>query len=179
MNPMLLVHLLSAKMDDDAIYVADVGQNQLWSADSYIMKHGRFLTTGGMGTMGYSIPAAIGAKMCCPDRQVVAVCGDGSFQMSMCELGTIAANELPLKILIVKNHFLGLVREYQEKTYHSHYKAVELSDFPKQEGIARAYDMEYFECSDNDSLSDELDRFLACPKASLMVCYVDSKNNTK
>ena len=178
-NPMLLVHLLSAKMDDDAIYVADVGQNQLWSADSYIMKHGRFLTTGGMGTMGYSIPAAIGAKMCCPDRQVVAVCGDGSFQMSMCELGTIAANELPLKILIVKNHFLGLVREYQEKTYHSHYKAVELSDFPKQEGIARAYDMEYFECSDNDSLSDELDRFLACPKASLMVCYVDSKNNTK
>ena len=67
----------------------------------------------------------------------------------------------------------------QEKTYHSHYKAVELSDFPKQEGIARAYDMEYFECSDNDSLSDELDRFLACPKASLMVCYVDSKNNTK
>ena len=87
--------------------------------------------------------------------------------------------KLPLKILIVKNHFLGLVREYQEKTYHSHYKAVELSDFPKQEGIARAYDMEYFECSDNDSLSDELDRFLACPKASLMVCYVDSKNNTK
>ena len=87
-NPMLLVQHLSEKMDDDAIYVADVGQNQLWSADNYVMKNGRFLTSGGMGTMGYSIPAGIGAKMCTPDKQVVVVCGDGSFQMSMMELAT-------------------------------------------------------------------------------------------
>ena len=80
-NPMTLVQTLSEKMEDDAVYVADVGQNQLWSADNYVMKNGRFLTTGGMGTMGYSIPAAIGAKMADPSRQVVAVCGDGAFQM--------------------------------------------------------------------------------------------------
>lgn len=72
-NPNLLVQRLSEKMEADAVYVADVGQNQLWSADNYVMKNGRFLTTGGMGTMGYSIPAAIGAKMCRPEAQVVAV----------------------------------------------------------------------------------------------------------
>ena len=108
-------------MDDDAIYVADVGQNQLWSADNYVMKNGRFLTSGGMGTMGYSIPAGIGAKMCTPDKQVVVVCGDGSFQMSMYELGTIAVNKVPIKILVMRNHYLGLVREHQEKTYEEHY----------------------------------------------------------
>ena len=73
-NPNLLVQRLSEKMEADAVYVADVGQNQLWSADNYVMKNGRFLTTGGMGTMGYSIPAAIGAKMCRPEAQAVAVC---------------------------------------------------------------------------------------------------------
>ena len=114
-NPMLVVQHLSEKMDDDAIYVADVGQNQLWSADNYVMKNGRFLTSGGMGTMGYSIPAGIGAKMCTPDKQVVVVCGDGSFQMSMYELGTIAVNKVPIKILVMRNHYLGLVREHQMK----------------------------------------------------------------
>ena len=66
--------------------------------------------------MGYSIPAGIGAKMCTPDKQVVVVCGDGSFQMSMYELGTIAVNKVPIKILVMRNHYLGLVREHQEKT---------------------------------------------------------------
>ena len=123
-NPVELVKQLSEKMEDDAIYVADVGQNQLWSADNYVMKRGRFLTSGGMGTMGYSIPAAIGAKFAAPERQVVAVCGDGSFQMSLYELGTIAVQKLPVKILIMKNRFLGLVREYQAKTYSRRYEAV-------------------------------------------------------
>ena len=135
-NPVELVKLLSEKMEEDAIYVADVGQNQLWSADNYVMKRGRFLTSGGMGTMGYSIPAAVGAKFAAPERQVVAVCGDGSFQMSMYELGTIAVQKLPVKILIMKNRFLGLVREYQAKNYERRYEAVELFDYPRYENIA-------------------------------------------
>ena len=178
-NPMLLVQHLSEKMDDDAIYVADVGQNQLWSADNYVMKNGRFLTSGGMGTMGYSIPAGIGAKMCTPDKQVVVVCGDGSFQMSMYELGTIAVNKVPIKILVMRNHYLGLVREHQEKTYEEHYFGVQLYDYPKYAEIAAAYDMEYFHCDSNETLDAELDRFLACDKACIMVCEVDSHNNTK
>ncbi|MGP1349051.1 MAG: biosynthetic-type acetolactate synthase large subunit [Stomatobaculum sp.] len=177
-NPMLLVQQLSEKMEDDAVYVADVGQNQLWSADNYIMKNGSFLTSGGMGTMGYSIPAAIGAKICRPELQVVAVCGDGAFQMSMYELATMAVNHIPVKILIMKNRFLGLVREYQEKVCQGRYSGVQLYDYPNYEQIAAAYDMDYFHCSDNTALSAELDRFLACTGACIMVCDIDSENNT-
>ena len=178
-NPMNLVQTLSEKMDDDAVYVADVGQNQLWSADNYVMKNGRFLTTGGMGTMGYSIPAAIGAKMADPDKQVVAVCGDGAFQMSMFELATIAVNHVALKILVVRNEYLGLVREHQEKVYEGHYSGVQLYAYPHFEKLAEAYDMDYFHADSNEALDAELDRFLACKGAAIMVCDVDSANNTK
>ena len=178
-NPMTLVQTLSEKMDDDAIYVADVGQNQLWSADNYVMKNGRFLTTGGMGTMGYSIPAAIGAKMADPAKQVVAVCGDGAFQMSMFELATIAVNQVGVKILVLRNEYLGLVREHQEKVYDGHYSGVMLYAYPHFDKLAEAYDMAYFHADSNEALAQELDRFLACEKAAIMVCDIDSANNTK
>lgn len=178
-NPMYFVKTLSKKMDDNAIYVADVGQNQLWSADNYIMKEGRFLTTGGMGTMGYSIPASVGAKLAAPDRQVVTVCGDGAFQMSMYELGTIAVCGLPLKIIVVKNRYLGLVREHQEKVYGGHYFGTQLEDYPRYDSLAKAYDMAYFEAWDNEGLGSALDSFLAEKGAALMVVNVDSANNTK
>ncbi len=178
-NPMLLVQTLSGKMEENAIYVADVGQNQMWSADNYIMKEGRFLTSGGMGSMGYSIPAAIGAKMCAPDRQVVAVCGDGSFQMSMYELGTIACEKLPVKILVMKNGYLGLVREHQEVEFGARYYGVELGDYPRYDKIAEAYDMGYFHCADNEELPGQIDAFLAYPGAAVMVCDVDASNNVK
>ncbi len=172
-NPMTLVQTLSEKMDEDAIYVADVGQNQLWSADNYVMKKGRFLTTGGMGTMGYSIPAAIGAKMCSPDTQVVCVCGDGSFQMSMNELATIAVNRIPIKILVVKNTVLGLVREHQNKVYDGRYSGTDLYEYPHFENIAAAYDMQFFHASEMSELDETIDRFLADPGAAIMVCDVD------
>jgi len=178
-NPMLLVQTLSSKMDEDAIYVADVGQNQLWSADNYVMKSGRFLTPGGMGCMGYSMPAAIGAQLCCPDKQVVAVCGDGAFQMAMYELGTIATGKIPLKILVMKNDYLGLVREHQEKVYEGHYSGVELGDYPHCRELAAAYDMAFFECDDNAKLDEVLDGFLAAEGAALCVCRIDSSNITR
>ena len=178
-NPMTLVQTLSDKMDDDAIYVADVGQNQLWSADNYVMKHGRYMTTGGMGCMGYSIPAAMGAKFCEPDKQVVAVCGDGSFQMSMYELGTLAVNKIPLKILVMKNRYLGLVREYQHYNYQDRYSGVRLHDYPYYDKIAEAYDMKYFEASDNDSMPGIIDEFLASECSAIMVCNIDSQDITK
>lgn len=178
-NPMTFVKTLSDKMDRDAIYVADVGQNQLWSADNYIMKEGRFLTTGGMGTMGYSIPASIGARFAAPDRQVVTVCGDGAFQMSMYELGTIAVAKLPMKIIVVKNRYLGLVREHQEKVYDGHYFGTQLEDYPRYDHLARAYDMQYFEAWSNEELDNRLDAFLKADGAALMVVNIDSANNTK
>ena len=178
-NPNLLVQMLSEKMDDNAVYVADVGQNQLWSADNYVMKNGRFMTTGGMGTMGYSIPAAMGAKMYDPSVRAVAVCGDGSFQMSMNELATIRVNQVPVKVLVMKNRFLGLVREYQYNTYDSHYSGVRLYDWPRYDKIAEAYEMPFFSCSHDADLEKTLDEFLACPDACLMVCDVDSEDRVK
>ncbi|MBR2667924.1 MAG: biosynthetic-type acetolactate synthase large subunit [Oscillospiraceae bacterium] len=178
-NPNLLVQRLSEKMDDNAVYAADVGQNQLWSADNYVMKNGRFLTTGGMGTMGYSIPAAMGAKLFAPDVQAVAVCGDGSFQMSMNELATIRVNNIPVKVLVMRNRYLGLVREYQYNTYDAHYEGVQLYDWPRYEKIAEAYDMPFFSCARNEDLEETLDAFLACPDACLMVCDVDSEDRVK
>lgn len=178
-NPMKLVQTLSEKMKEDGIYVADVGQNQLWSADNYVMKEGRFLTTGGMGTMGYSIPAGIGACLAAPDKQVVVVCGDGAFQMSMFELATIAVNKIPLKILVNRNQYLGLVREHQEKVYDKHYSGVLLKDYPHFDKLAEAYDMDFFYADSNEALPSVLDDFLASGKAAIMVCEIDEENNTK
>ena len=116
-DPRRLVEALSEKMEPDAVYVADVGQNQLWSARYYRARGGRFLTSGGMGTMGYALPAAVGAKLAAPNRQVVAVCGDGSFQMSMMELGTAVQHGVDVKLVVVRNNRLGLVREIQQNRY--------------------------------------------------------------
>ena len=114
-----------------------------------------------------------------PARQVVAVCGDGAFQMSVFELATIAVNQVAVKILILRNGYLGLVREYQEKTYDAHYSGVRLYAYPHYDKLAQAYDMEYFHADSNEALDQELDRFLACERAAIMVCDVDSANNTK
>ena len=178
-NPNLLVQTLSEKMDNNAIYVADVGQNQLWSADNYIMKEGRFMTTGGMGTMGYSIPAAIGAKMVYPDRQTVAVIGDGAFQMAMNELATMKNNNVDIKIVIMRNGYLGLVKEYQYYSYEEHYEGVNLHEWPRYEKIAEAYDLPYYTCSSNNELNDKLEAFLAEDGAALMVCDIDAENRVK
>lgn len=178
-NPNILVQELSEMMDDDAIYVADVGQNQLWSADNYIMKEGRFMTTGGMGTMGYSIPAAMGARLAEPDKQIVAVTGDGAFQMSMNELATMRSNDINFKILVVRNGYLGLVKEYQYYNYAEHYEGVNLDEWPKYDKIAEAYGMQYFSCSSNEELDLKLREFLACGEPCIMVCDVDSANRVK
>ena len=132
-----------------------------------------------MGCMGYSIPAAMGAKFCEPDKQVVAVCGDGSFQMSMYELGTLAVNKIPLKILVMKNRYLGLVREYQHYNYQDRYSGVRLHDYPYYDKIAEAYDMKYFEASDNESMPGIIDEFLASEGSAIMVCNIDSQDITK
>ena len=139
-EPRSFVARLSEMLPNKSILVADVGQNQIWCANNFRIKEGRFLTTGGMGTMGYSVPAAIGAKFARPDRQVVVVCGDGSFQMGMNELGTIAQNHLNVKIIIMRNDRLGMVRELQKNLYDGRYSGVFLDDeTPSFTKIAEAY----------------------------------------
>lgn len=100
-----------------AIVVADVGQNQIWAANNFEFSGGRFLTSGGMGTMGYSLPAAIGAKLAKPEREVIAVCGDGGYMMLLPELSTAAANGVSVKLVVMNNDGLGMIRELQDRLY--------------------------------------------------------------
>ncbi|MCM1263295.1 MAG: biosynthetic-type acetolactate synthase large subunit [Butyrivibrio sp.] len=172
-DPAEFIRILSEKMQDDAVYVADVGQNQIWSCAYHIVKNGRFLTTGGMGTMGYSIPAAMGAKLACPDRQVVAVCGDGSFQMSMMELATMKQFDVPVKIVVLKNNYLGMVRQFQHFTYKDNYSVVDLSGSPDLEKLAMAYDMKFMRLYTMDKVEENIDRFLAADESMLLECVID------
>ncbi len=172
-DPARFIEMLSDKLNDDAVYVADVGQNQMWSCGYHKVKNGRFLTSGGMGTMGYSIPAAIGARAAARDRQIVAVCGDGSFQMSMMELATMQQHGLPVKIIIFHNGYLGLVREYQYKTYKGHYSVVDLSGSPDFGKLASAYDIPFFKLENMSNADEVIDEFLSIKDPALMEVMID------
>jgi acetolactate synthase-1/2/3 large subunit len=148
-DPRIFIRKLSLKMDKDAVYVADVGQNQIWSCANAVMRRGRFLTSGGMGTMGYAVPAAMGAKISSPDRQVVAVCGEGGFQMTMQELATIVQYEVPVKIVVLRNNVLGMVRQHQHFVYHDRFSVTDLSTVPDLDKLAEAYHIGYLRLETN------------------------------
>ncbi len=142
-NPKMFIRKLSAKLPENTICVADVGQNQIWTCNNFQFKGGRFLTSGGMGTMGYSVPAAIGAKFASPDSEVVAICGDGSFQMQMMELATIIQEKLAVKIILMRNNRLGMVRELQTIHYSDNQTAIHIADGnPDFVALAKAYGIE-------------------------------------
>ena len=172
-DPAEFIRMLSESMEDDAVYVADVGQNQIWSCNYHIVKNGRFLTTGGMGTMGYSIPAAMGVKLADRNRQVVAVCGDGSFQMSMMELATMRQFNVPVKIVVLKNKFLGMVREYQHYNYKDSYSVVDLSGSPDLEKLASAYDMKFMRLHTMENAQEAIEEFLEKDESVLLECIID------
>ena len=178
-DPEAFIRMLSLKMKDDAVYVADVGQNQIWSCNYHIVKNGRFLTSGGMGTMGYSIPAAMGVKVGSPQKQVVAVCGDGSFQMSMMELATMCQHNIPVKIIVLKNNYLGMVREYQHYTYSDRYSVVDLSGSPDLEKLSAAYGIPFLRLENMDGAEEALDAFLKDDVSMLMECLIDPMDLVK
>ncbi len=171
-EPKSFLEKLSGMMRSKAILIADVGQNQIWCANSYKMSDGRFFTSGGMGTMGYSVPAAIGAKFARHTRDVVAVCGDGSFQMMFNELATIVQNGLNVKIIVMRNTVLGMVHELQDVHYNSRYAVTELDDFPDFRRIAEAYGIESAFVSDNDEAEAAAQKMLKSDKPFLLVCNV-------
>lgn len=178
-DPEYFIKILSDKMDDNGVYVADVGQNQIWSCAYHEVKNGKFLTSGGMGTMGYSIPAAMGVKLYDKDRQVICVCGDGSFQMSMMELATINSLDISVKIIVFKNKYLGMVREYQHFTYKDNYSVVELNDYPNLSLLSKAYDFDYFSVKDNTEVNSKLDAFLCDNNSAIMEVSIDPEDIVK
>ena len=138
--PQFLMEQIADITKGDAICATDVGQHQMWAAQYYPAKHGRsFLTSGGLGTMGYGLPAAMGAAMGNPDRQVICITGDGSFQMCIQELATCVHEGLDVKVVIMNNNFLGMVRQWQELFYSRRYSEVGMKYFPDFVKIAEAY----------------------------------------
>ena len=177
-NPQSFVHKLSLAMKDTSVYVADVGQNQLFSCRNIILREKtKFFTSGGMGTMGYSIPAAMGVKAAEPGTQVVAVCGDGSFQMSMMELATINQFKFPIKIVVMRNRYLGLVREHQHHNYNDEYNMVFIGEEPELSKIAEAYGVGYLRADNMDGIDEKIEEFLSDDKTVIFEVSIDPEEN--
>ncbi len=174
-DPAIFVKRLSKSMERNAVYVADVGQNQLWSCANCVIRDGNFLTSGGMGTMGYAVPAAMGAKLADPSRQVVAVCGDGGFQMTMMELSTIQQYKVPVKIVVLRNNVLGLVKQYQHYTYKDRFSVIDLDTTPDMSKIAEAYGIDYLKITAVEDMEEAIEAFLAEDKTMLMEVIIDPK----
>ena len=171
--PGTVLRELGRKLDDDAVVCVDVGQNQIFACKYLPQKNGRFLTTGGLGTMGYSLPAAVGVKTALPDRQTIVVCGDGSFQMEMNELAAVRCAGHDIKIVLFRNRTLGLVHQIQTMApYHGPF-GVSLDGSPDFAAIAAAYGIPTLTLSDEERLSGTLDEFLQTSGPCLLLCEVD------
>ena len=153
----------------------DVGQNQLWTCKHLRLRGARLLTSGGLGTMGCSLPAAIGVKTAQPDRQTVVVCGDGSFQMMMNELATVRAQNMDLKIVLLRNGVLGLVNQIQNKApYHGAF-GVELQGDPDFAALAAAYGIDSITVTQESQVETALDRLMSAKGSCLLIAQVSSE----
>lgn len=171
------VNLLSDKTKGEAVVVTDVGQHQMITNRYYrFKKRNSIVTSGGAGTMGFALPAAFGAKVAVPQREVVAIIGDGGFQMTLQELGTIAQSGLPVKIIILNNNFLGMVRQWQQLFFDNRYSFVELQN-PDFITIAKGFGIAGHTVSDRAELSDSLDTLLNSDKPYLLEIVCEKEEN--
>ncbi|MGN1340587.1 MAG: biosynthetic-type acetolactate synthase large subunit [Oscillospiraceae bacterium] len=177
-NPKQFIRTLDKYLPDDAVVVADVGQNQIWTAANITLNGGRFLTSGGMGTMGYSLPAAIGAKLADPSREVISVCGDGSFQMQMMELATAVQHDVPVKVIVMRNNYLGMVRELQERAYDNRLTAVALDGSPCFTKLADAYGIDNELVDSPDKMDAAIQRLISSDKPYLLEVAVEDYEKT-
>ena len=170
-----VIRELDALTPDDAIIVTEVGQHQMWAAQHYSYRSPRtFLTSGGLGTMGFGLGAAIGAQSAMPERVVVNVAGDGCFRMNMNELATVAREELPLIELIVNNHALGMVRQWQTLFYEKRYSSTVLRDHVDYCMIAEAMGIRAYCVTSVEELRAALSEAVASRKPAVLDVRIDS-----
>ena len=177
LHPQFVIRQMSELLGGDAIIVSEVGQNQMWTAQHYCFKHPRtWITSGGLGTMGYGLPAAMGAHFARPDLPVFDVAGDGSIQMNIQEFGTISHNKIPVKIAILNNRYLGMVRQWQELFYDRRYSFTELPsvEFVK---IANAYGIEGVKVESPDDVMPALRAALDCDGPFVMDFRIEREEN--
>jgi len=170
-----VIHKVSEATQNKAILVTDVGQNQMMAARYFKSSQTRsVVTSGGLGTMGFGLPAAIGAKMAAPERTVCTFCGDGGFQMTIQELGTIMQEQIGVKMIILNNHFLGMVRQWQEMFFEERYSFTEMQN-PDFIAIAKAYRIDGSEVYKREELDDAIADMLKDDKPYLLVVNVEKK----
>ncbi len=175
--PRLFIEELNKQLPKDSVIVADVGQNQIWTANNICLSEGRFMTAGGMGTMGYSLPAAIGAKKAMPERTVISMCGDGSLQMQFMELATAVQHGINVKTIVFVNSNLGMVRELQEKIYGREI-AVDLTGSPSFDIIAQAYGIKAENVADITQAESAIRNMLGADSPYLLQVFVDREERT-
>jgi len=177
-KPQYVVETISRLTKGEAIITTEVGQNQMWAAQFYSFLRPRsFISSGGLGTMGFGFPAAIGAQMAYPDRLVIDVAGDGSIQMCIQELATAVCYNLPVKIVILNNGYLGMVRQWQELFYKKNYCATCLDVAPDFVKLAEAYGAVGFRVTDPAKVESVLAEAFALPRTVIVDVVVDREEN--
>lgn len=173
-----VLDVLNDILKGNAIYTTDVGQHQMWAAQfcQCLYRHS-WITSGGAGTMGFGFPAAIGAQLAHPDKTVVAIVGDGGFQMTLAELSTAAINKLPVKVLIINNRFLGMVRQWQELFFDDRYSGVDLEGNPDFVKLAEAYGVRGFRIKRNADVRRVLTEALAHDGPCVIDAEVEKEDN--
>ena len=167
-----IINVLDDYANDDAVISTEVGQHQMWVAQYFLFKKGQsFLTSGGLGTMGYGFGASIGAQIGCPDRQVINVAGDGSFRMNFNEMVTVSRFNLPIKIIMMDNHSLGMVRQWQTMFYGERYSATTMieTDFGK---IAEAFGIRTFKIESEDQIKSVIKEAIEHDGPAFVHCMI-------
>jgi len=175
-KPQYVVEKLYEYTKGDAIITTEVGQNQMWAAQYYHFDQpNRFITSGGLGCMGFGLPAAIGAQIACPDKLVVDVAGDGSIQMNIQEMATAVQYNLPVKVVILNNKYLGMVRQWQELFYDKRYSSTSMEHAPDFVKLAKAYGAQGLRASKPEDVESVLAEGLSSDKTVIMEFIVEKE----
>ncbi|MHB1568145.1 MAG: biosynthetic-type acetolactate synthase large subunit [Solirubrobacteraceae bacterium] len=178
-KPQYMIQALYEATGGDAIVVSDVGQHQMWTAQHYhFAKPRRWINSGGLGTMGFGLPAAMGAKVGCPDETVVCIAGDGSVQMNAQELATCSEEQIPIKVFIMNNGYLGMVRQWQELFWDKRYSHVDMGSWPDFVKLAEAYGATGIRLEDKRTLVADMREAIATDGPVVVDVRVTREENT-
>ncbi len=178
LKPQFVIRELSRLSGDNTIVATDVGQHQMWAAQHFTVREPKtFLTSGGLGTMGYGFPAAIGAKLAAPDKQVICISGDGSFQMNIQELATAVNNGIDITIAIINNGFLGMVRQWQDIFYNKRYSHTAMDSSPDFVKVAEAYGAKGFRAENEEEATAAIEQAFAQKGPVLIDFVVEPEEN--